>query len=335
MAFRTVRNIAILKQPSTFMTITLGHDGEGQRADVFLAAHLQVSRARAQKIVESATLNGQSFKSKTALKAGDVLEIQDVFTASDNPSPVAEEQAPLPPIVYEDDELLVINKPRGLTVHAGAGDTQSTLVEVLRANGRTLSSIGPSDRAGIVHRLDKDTTGLMMVCKTDAAHWKLAADFEARRVRKIYVALVCGVPKPRGRVEAPIARHPVQRQKQAVAAGGRPAITEYKVLQSWPKFALVEINLMTGRTHQIRVHFQYLGNAVVGDSLYGGLKRGLEAASDESLLQSLQELRGQALHSAKLQFVHPISGEEMQFEVPLPDDFQRVVTALNATEPRP
>jgi len=315
------------------MTITLDHDAEGQRADVFLAAHLQVSRARAQKIVESATLNGQSFKSKTALKAGDVLEIPDVFTASDNPLPVAEQQAPLPPVVYEDDDLLVVNKPRGLTVHAGAGDTQSTLVEVLRANGRTLSTVGPSDRAGIVHRLDKDTTGLMMVCKTDAAHWKLAADFEARRVRKTYLALVCGVPKPRGRIEAPIARHPVQRQKQAVAASGRPAITEYKVLSSWPKFALVEINLMTGRTHQIRVHFQYLGHAVVGDSLYGGLKRGLEAAPDEEVLQALQELRGQALHSAKLAFVHPSSGEEMEFEAPLPADMQNVIDALDAPMP--
>ncbi|MDF2440816.1 MAG: rRNA synthase [Abditibacteriota bacterium] len=310
------------------MTITIDQDAQGQRADVFLAAHLQVSRARAQKIVESATLNGQSLKSKTALKEGDVLEFEDIVPAQEGRSAVAEEQEPLPPILYEDDDLLVLDKPRGLTVHAGAGDTQSTLVEVLRANGRTLSTVGPADRAGIVHRLDKDTTGLMIVCKTDAAHWKLAADFEARRVRKTYLALVCGVPKPRGRVEAPIARHPVQRQKQTVAASGRPAITEYKVLSSWPKFALVEINLMTGRTHQIRVHFQYLGNAVVGDSLYGGLKRGLEAASDENLLQALQELRGQALHSSKLKFIHPISGEELEFEVPLPNDFQRVVDAL-------
>lgn len=311
------------------MTITLDHDAAGQRADVFLASHLSVSRARAQKLLESATINGQALKSKTVLKAGDVLQCDDVLPALDNQSPVADTQAPLPPIVYEDDDLIVLDKPRGLTVHAGAGDTQSTLVEVLRANGRTLSSVGPSDRAGIVHRLDKDTTGLMMVCKTDAAHWKLAADFEARRVRKIYLALVCGVPKPRGRVEAPIARHPVQRQKQAVAAGGRPAITEYKVLQSWPKFALVEINLMTGRTHQIRVHFQYLGHAVVGDSLYGGLKRGLEAASNEDVLQALQALRGQALHSARLEFTHPTSGEDMKFEAGLPDDFQQVIDALN------
>jgi 23S rRNA pseudouridine1911/1915/1917 synthase len=259
------------------MTITIEAEQAGQRVDVFLASYLSVSRARAQKIVETAKLNGAPVKAKIALKVGDQLEWEDFVPQSTLASPVAT-NLPLPNILSEDDHVIVLEKPSGLTVHAGAGEPQSTLVDVLRSHGRQLSSVGPEERSGIVHRLDKETSGVMIVCKTDEAHWKLAADFEARRIQKKYAALVNGVPKPRGRIEAPIARHPVHRQKQAVVATGRPAITEYEVKQSWPKFALIEVDLLTGRTHQIRVHLNYIGHAVVGDALYGGRKRAVEAA---------------------------------------------------------
>ena len=320
------------------MRIEIDQTHAGARADAFVAAHFAVSRSRAKELLAASTLNEAPVKASQTLKIGDRLEIEASALEAPPQStlePLATD-LPLPPIIYEDDDLMVVNKPRGLTVHAGAGEPVTTLVDLLRAHGRTLSSVGPVERGGIVHRLDKETTGLMIVCKTDAAHWKLAADFEARRIDKKYRALLCGVPKVplggRGRIEAPLARHPIQRQKQAVVADGRPAVTEYEVLQSWPKFALVEVDLLTGRTHQIRVHFAYLGNAVAGDPLYGGVKRALESAPDEATRAAFQTMHGQALHAAKLSFTHPTSGITKYFEAPLPPDFQAVIDALNAAQ---
>jgi 23S rRNA pseudouridine1911/1915/1917 synthase len=310
------------------MTITIEDEHAGQRADVFLASHLGVSRSRSQSIIETATLNGAPLKAKAALKTGDVLEWPDAPDESTLPAPTVAVTEPMPPVVFEDDHVLIIEKPAGLIVHAGAGEPQSTLVDVLRAHGRQLSTVGPPERAGIVHRLDKETSGVMMVCKTDEAHWKIAADFEARRIGKKYLALVNGVPKPRGRIEAPLARHPVQRQKIAVVASGRNAVTEYEVLQSWQKFALVEVDLLTGRTHQIRVHFQYIGHPVVGDAVYGGAKRALEAAPNPEVRAAIEDLSGQALHAAKLEFTHPATGSVLRFESKLPPEMQRIVDEL-------
>jgi len=182
--------------------------------------------------------------------------------------------------------------------HPGAGERAATVVDLLQAAGYTLSTVGPPERAGIVHRLDKDTSGLMVVCKTDAAHWKLAADFAERRVTKAYQAVVCGVPPARGRVEAPISRHPVHRKRMAVNATGRPSVTEYQVLRGWTKFALLKIDLLTGRTHQIRVHLAYVGYPVVGDAVYGGLQRALASAPGDAAREAIESLSGQALHSA-------------------------------------
>ncbi len=301
-----------------------------QRLDVFLAAQLHVSRGRAQKMVETATVNDAPAKASQTLKVGDKIAVTEIDVPPElilHPSSLI--PSVLPPILYEDDDVIVLNKTRDLVVHKGAGENGATLVDVLRAYGRTLSNVGPAERNGIVHRLDKDTTGVIVVCKTDAAHWKLADDFAERRVQKNYLALVCSVPPKLGRVEAPIARSVRDRKKMAVAHDGKPAITEYSIVQSWQKFALLDVNLLTGRTHQIRVHLSYINHPVVGDATYAGAKRALEMAQTEDVRVAISQLKGQALHAAKLQFTHPISGETMTFEAPLPEDFGRVIKALN------
>jgi 23S rRNA pseudouridine1911/1915/1917 synthase len=304
----------------------------GQRLDVFLAARLAVSRSRAQKLLETATVNGAAAKAKHVLKAGDEIAVGDSPPEWDTSRMTFAASLPdvaLPPILYEDDYLIVLDKPRGLIVHPGAGEPQSTLVDVLRAHERVLSSVGPPERAGIVHRLDKETSGVMLVCKTDEAHWKVATDFAERSVTKTYTALVCGVPPSRGRIEAPIARHPTQRKKMAVVASGRAAITEYSVERSWPRFALLQIHLLTGRTHQIRVHLSYVGHPVAGDGVYGGLKRPLQTAPDEAVRAAIGDLPGQALHAARLAFTHPITGEKLAFEAALPQDMRHIINALD------
>ena len=316
------------------MLISIDEQNQGARADAFLAAHLNLSRAAAKQRLSAATINGATCKASQMLRAGDVLQVPD---AEIETATLAEPgETALPPILYEDEYLLVINKPRDLIVHEGAGAPQLTLVELLQAHGRELSNVGPSGRAGIVHRLDKGTTGAMVVCKDDATHEQLARDFAQRKVRKTYRALVCGVPKlaagGRGRIEAPIARHRVQRKKMAVSPEGRPAVTEYEIVRSWSKMALLDIDLLTGRTHQIRVHLGYLGHPVAGDAKYGGLKRALEIAPDEATKNALQVLAGQALHAARLEFTHPVTQQTVRCDAPLPPNFQAVVDALENAE---
>lgn len=306
---------------------------EGARVDQFIAAHLNISRSRAQTILAQSTVNGKTAKPSQALRAGDVIElVADVLAPVPTAEPVPSaklEGAAMPPVLFEDEHLMILDKPRGLAVHPGAGERQATLVDVLRHSGRSLSGVGPPERAGIVHRLDKETSGLITVCKTDVAHWKLAEDFAERRVHKIYAALVCGVPPERGRIEVPIARHPVHRKKMAVQATGRPAITEYRRLRHWQKFAQLEIDLMTGRTHQIRVHLAYIHYPVVGDVVYGGEARALQSTKDAELLDALKSLSGQTLHAQQLQFEHPITGKQLEFESPLPEDMVRIIGRLN------
>jgi 23S rRNA pseudouridine1911/1915/1917 synthase len=301
----------------------------GQRLDAFLAHHLEVSRSVATRLAADCFVNKKLRKGSYSLKIGDVVQSPELEKNAESKS----EHAPVvthefPPVLLEDEHLIIVNKPRGLTVHAGAGE-QETLVDLLRQRGTPLSSLGEEDRAGIVHRLDKDTSGVMVICKTNEAHEILAEDFAKRRVKKIYKALVCGVPPQEGRIDAPIFRHPVQRKKMAVIATGRPAVTDYKILLSWHQFALVEVDLKTGRTHQIRVHFQYINHPVVGDSVYGGYNRAIVAAKSDDVKDALKNMHHQALHAAKLQVEHPITKVLLDIEAPLPDDMEVLVTLLS------
>lgn len=313
--------------------LTAHEDDAGTRLDVFIAREKKVSRERAKKLLQDATIGGASVKSSHALKAGEEVVLKQQVEEEkreEKKSQSASSTFHLP-IIYEDDDLIIVNKPRGLVVHEGAGEVGSTLVDILRAQGRELSSVGPSERAGIVHRLDKDTSGVMAICKTDAAHWKLAADFSGRRVHKEYSALVCGVPRAPGRVEAPIDRHPKNRVKMSVIASGKMAITEYSVAQSWERFALLKVRIFTGRTHQIRVHLAYINYPVVSDVVYGGFNRALENAPNEAAKTAMENLHGQALHAAHLSFSHPITNEEMNFYAPLPEEITSIIAALDQT----
>lgn len=303
------------------------------RVDAFLAARLEVSRSRAQQILESATVDGVAVKPKYTLKEGSEVR----YSMPDPVTPTstghlnipAEQLLPAEAFLYEDEHLLVLNKPRGLTVHAGAGETGATLVDLLRAQGMPLSSVGPAERSGIVHRLDKDTTGLIIVCKTDAAHWKLAADFEGRRIVKFYETVVCAVPPARGRVEAPIGRHHTSRIRMAVVPEGRMSVTEYETLKSWESYAHLKIDLLTGRTHQIRVHLAYIHHPVVGDITYGGHFRALNSAPTEAVRLAIEGLGGQALHAAHLRFDHPVDGREIVLDAPKPANFEALMQALD------
>ena len=304
----------------------------GVRLDVFIARELNVSRERAKKLLQTATLNGAPAKSSHALKMGDKVEVRIEQPAQNVQAPTSPSSSASSlsiPIIYEDEHLIIINKPRGLVVHEGAGEQETTLVDWLRGQGIALSSVGPQERAGIVHRLDKDTSGVLAVCKTDEAHWQLAKDFAERRVRKEYSALVCSVPRQAGRIEAPIERHPKNRKKMAVIASGRHAITEYTVEKSWLRFALLRVNILTGRTHQIRVHLAYINHPVVGDMVYGGYNRALENAPDEKVKTAIENLQGQALHAAHLSFAHPVTQQVLSFYAPLPTAFSSLVMALD------
>ncbi|MEO5721600.1 MAG: RluA family pseudouridine synthase, partial [Chthoniobacterales bacterium] len=221
------------------------------------------------------------------------------------------------PILFEDEDLIVIDKPAGLVVHPGAGNEDGTLVNALLHHCPTLSGIGGKERPGIVHRLDKETSGCLVVAKNDTAHRELSKQFAARTLKKIYLALVAGqLQKTSGAIDAPIARHPVHRQRMAISRTmrGRSAMTEYRVVRAGLEMSLVECALHSGRTHQIRVHLHHLGNPVLGDKLYAA--------------KLAKNFPRQMLHAWRLGFTHPRSGEWKEFEAPLPADFQTALAKL-------
>ena len=285
----------------------------GVRLDQFLVARVPaVSRSRLQQLVKEGfvLVNGRTAKSSTKLRAGDHVTVAE-------PPPVAtrmEAEDIALDILFEDEELIVLNKPAGLVVHPAAGHAQGTLVNALLHHCRALSGIGGEQRPGIVHRLDKETSGCLVAAKNDTAHHALARQFAGREVNKIYLALVAGkLRQASGAIEGAIGRHLIHRKKMAVLAGGRgrAARTDYRVLREIAGNSLVECTLHTGRTHQIRVHLKHLGHPVLGDEVYGrraGFPR-------------------QMLHAWKLGFTHPRTGERLHFVAPIPQDF------LNAEVP--
>jgi 23S rRNA pseudouridine1911/1915/1917 synthase len=269
------------------------------------------------------------------VKPGDAIEV-DVPP----PEPAKPEAEAIPlDVVYEDDDLIVIDKPAGLVVHPAAGNRRGTLVNALIAHcGDSLSGIGGEKRPGIVHRLDKDTSGLLVVAKNDRAHRALAAQFadhgRAGPLERAYLALVWGVPSPpRGEIDAPIRRDPRSRIKMAVRAGGRRALTRYEVREVYRRggkavASLVECRLATGRTHQIRVHLAHIGHPLLGDPVYGTGYRSKVTLLSPATRIALEALSRQALHAFRLGFAHPVSGKPLRFESKLPADLARVVKAL-------
>ncbi|MFC6314974.1 RluA family pseudouridine synthase [Lapidilactobacillus achengensis] len=276
----------------------------------------ELSRSQVQSAIKAGQLlvNGQPTRAKYSVQTGDQIEL-----SLPEPTPIAAEPQEMPlDIIYEDDQVLVVNKPQGLVVHPSPGHPDGTLVNGLLAHGQ-LSSINGQIRPGIVHRIDKDTSGLLMVAKTDQAHRSLAAQLKAKTNLRQYLALVHGViSADTGTIDAPIARDPKNRQRQAVVAGGRPAVTHFEVLERFDQFTLVACRLETGRTHQIRVHFRYIGHPLAGDPLYGP-KKTLPG-------------HGQFLHAGTLGFTHPTTGEWLTFSVPVPTIFQQTLVRLRAQQ---
>lgn len=295
----------------------------GQRLDQALAALMpDWSRSRLQQWIRDGQvrLDGRLPRARDRVHGGEAVRIDAVFKADTGCLP---EDIPLD-IAYEDSDLLVINKPAGLVVHPAVGNPDGTLQNALLHHDPELARL---PRAGIVHRLDKETSGLMVVARSLVAHKKLVEALQARSVQREYLTVVYSVMTAGGEVNAPIGRHPVDRKRMAVVAGGRDAVTHYRVEERYRAHSLVRVRLETGRTHQIRVHMAHIRCPVVGDPVYGGRLR-LPRGAGEQLQAVLQGFRRQALHAARLAFTHPGSGQAVSWQAPLPDDMTRLVEAL-------
>lgn len=293
----------------------MSREGEHIRLDVYAARAACMTRSRLQHLIRDGyvTVNGEIPEPSQRLKEGDL-----VCVAIPEPQPLdlVPEDIDLS-IVYEDDHLLVVNKPRGMVTHPGPGNPTGTLVNAILAHC-SLPGINDTMRPGIVHRLDKGTTGLLVVAKTQKAYDGLARDMRSRSIKRVYLALVHGVPCTReGSVDAPIGRHPVNRKKMAVVQRGRRAVSHYELVEVLKGFSLLRVALETGRTHQVRVHMAYLGHPIAGDPTYGGRR--------------LPHLKGPGLHAERLAFCHPVTGEAMEFQAPLPGDFLKAIEALRDT----
>lgn len=296
--------------------VTAAAEDAGARIDVCLAAKLGVSRSNMQKLLEE----GRVKRGDKVLKANYKVREGEVYTVDiPEPEPIeaVPEDIPLD-IIYEDDDVVVLNKARGMVVHPAPGNYTGTLVNALLYHCKNLSGINSAIRPGIVHRLDKDTSGIMIVAKNDAAHIALSQQIQSKMAVRTYLAVVRGnIKTDSGTIETQIARDKNDRKKMAVVKdGGREAITDYEVLERFGKYTLVRCKLRTGRTHQIRVHMEYLGYPLVGDPKYSPMKTPFA-------------IKGQALHSHTLEFTHPRTGERMKFEAPLPEDMHKIITRLH------
>ena len=288
-------------------------DQTGRIDKVLTTLEPEITRSQLKNLINDGhvTVNGQPVKPKYKVQSGDKISLVKPEPQSLELTP---ENIPLD-IVYEDDDVIVVNKPQGMVVHPAPGHPDHTLVNALLYHS-PLSTINGTFRPGIVHRIDKDTSGLLMVAKNDLAHQSLAEQLRNKTNQREYLALVYGqIKEDEGTIDAPLGRNPQDRKKQAVVKGGRHAVTHFKVMKRYDNFTLVKCILETGRTHQIRVHMKYIGHPLVGDPLYGPRK--------------VIGKNGQFLHAALLGFKHPRTGKEMVFEAPLPENFQKMLDKLD------
>jgi len=295
----------------------------GQRLDQALAALFsEYSRARLQQWIREGQVrvDAAAWRAKDKVRGGERVEIDARVEAREDWQP----EALALDIVYEDEALLVIDKPAGLVVHPAAGNRAGTLLNALLHHAPELAHI---PRAGIVHRLDKDTSGLMVVARTLTAQKELVAQLQARSVTREYQCVVVGVLTAGGTVDEPIGRHPVQRKRMAVVPGGKRAVTHYRVLERFRAHSHLRVRLETGRTHQIRVHLAHRRHPLVGDPVYGGRLR-VPAGASEALATCLRGFKRQALHAARLAFEHPVSGEAVHWDSPLPADMAELLAVL-------
>ena len=288
-------------------------DQTGRIDKVLTTLEPEITRSQLKNLINDGhvTVNGQAVKPKYKVQAGDKISLVKPEPQSLELTP---ENIPLD-IVYEDDDVIVVNKPQGMVVHPAPGHPDHTLVNALLYHS-PLSTINGTFRPGIVHRIDKDTSGLLMVAKNDLAHQSLAEQLRNKTNKREYLALVYGqIKEDEGTIDVPLGRNPQDRKKQAVVKGGRHAVTHFKVIKRYDNFTLIKCILETGRTHQIRVHMKYIGHPLVGDPLYGPRK--------------VIGKNGQFLHAALLGFKHPRTGKEMVFEAPLPENFQKMLDKLD------
>ncbi len=311
--------------------LTADASADGVRLDRYLASVTGLPRAQIQRLIEAGRVQVEGRRPKAS---SSVLPGQRIRLSIPPPQPSALTPEPIPlDILYEDDDLLVLNKPAGLVVHPAPGHPGGTLVHALLHHCPDLPGIGEERRPGIVHRLDKETSGVMVVAKTDAAMRSLAGQFKGRRVKKTYLALVHGeVKQTEGRIAAAIGRHERDRKRMGVRTRkGREAVTTYRVMKRLDGFTLLQLHPETGRTHQIRVHLSAMGHPVVGDKVYGGRRERKVAVSGQRSAVSMAAER-QLLHAWKLGFFHPRTNEWMEFEAPLPADFTRWLHAERSAD---
>jgi 23S rRNA pseudouridine1911/1915/1917 synthase len=310
---------------SQSIDLTMPDSLAGRRLDQALAELLpDFSRARLQQWIKTGRVlvDGQQWRAKDTVHGGERVAIQAEFEVQTDWQP-----QPLPlDVVYEDEAILVINKPAGMVVHPAAGNPDGTLVNALLHYAPELEQVA---RGGIIHRLDKDTSGLLVVARTPVAQKYLVEHLQAREMHREYEAIVTGVLTAGGTVDAPIARHPRVRTRMAVVPGGKEAITHYRVIERFRAHTYIRCLLETGRTHQIRVHMAHIRHPLLGDPVYGGRLKLPPRASTE-FAEALRAFRRQALHASRLELSHPISGEHLSWQVSLPDDMQQLLAMLRA-----
>lgn len=296
--------------------IEVSSNNKGKRIDAFVSEQIEdISRTMAQRLIDSGKIlvNSKKVKSSYKVETNDVVYVE-IPEATE--TKIEAQDIPVP-IIYEDDDIIVVNKPKGMVVHPANGNPDGTLVNAVLAMCKSsLSGIGGEIRPGIVHRLDKDTSGLIIIAKNDKAHINMSKQIQDRLVTKKYIAIVRGVlPEDEATIDMPIARSQKDRKKMDVSKNGKNAVTHFKVIKRYNKYTLIDIKIDTGRTHQIRVHMSHIGYPIVGDSVYSNGKNefGVE---------------GQMLHAKSLDFKHPITGKQMHLEAPLPEYFEKIIEEL-------